>query len=110
MCVILCKYEYIHLGYGQQTKNPLKYGYHTTFPYGMNMEIGSLIKFSNFSSLNLDTMIELNYNKAIDKVTKDLLKWQNLNLTPIGRVIVIKLFNLSTYLHLCQFQNLKERK
>ena len=28
-------------------------------------------------SVNLDTMVELNYNKAIDKVTKDVLKWQN---------------------------------
>ena len=41
-------------------------------------------------AVNLDTMVEPSYNKAIDKVTKDVLKWQNRNLTPIERVTVIK--------------------
>ena len=51
-------------------------------------------------SVNLDTMVELNYNKAIDKVTKDVLKWQNRNLTPIGRVTVIKSSLLPKFIHL----------
>ena len=46
-------------------------------------------------SVDLDTMVELNYNKAIDKVTKDVLKWQNQNLTPIGRVTVMDLSTVS---------------
>ena len=62
-------------------------------------------------SVNIDAMVELIYNKAIDKVTKDVLKWQNQNLTAIGRVTVIKSLllpkNLSTYLHLYQHKNLK---
>ena len=51
-------------------------------------------------SVNLDTMVELNYNKAIDKVTKDVVKWQNRNLTPIGRVTVIKSLLLPKFIHL----------
>ena len=53
-----------------------------------------------FFSVNLDTMVELNYNKAIDKVTKEVLKWQNRNLIPIGRVTVIKLLLLPKFIHL----------
>ena len=51
-------------------------------------------------SVNLDAMVELNYNKAIDKFTKDVLKWQNRNLTQIGRVTVIKSFLLPKFVHL----------
>ena len=61
-------------------------------------------------SVNLDTMVELNYNKAIDKVTKDVLKWQNRNLSPIGRVTVIKSLLLPKFIHLFtsfSLQNLK---
>ena len=51
-------------------------------------------------SVNLSNMPEMNYNKALIEIRKDILKWQNRNLTPFGKITVIKTLLLSKYIHL----------
>ena len=51
-------------------------------------------------SINLDAMIELNYNFVLDQVEKLFHMWQQRYLTPIGKIAVIKTLALSKLNHL----------
>ena len=51
-------------------------------------------------STNLDKMLELNYKNAIQKTKKILSTWKPQNLTPIGRITIVKTFAIPKFNHL----------
>ena len=52
----------------------------------------------NFST-DLSEMPEINYTPILNEVTKTLNQWRRRNLTPIGKIAVIKTFVLSRLIH-----------
>ena len=46
-------------------------------------------------STDLDSMVSLNYNKAIESLRKQIAMWSKRNLTVLGRVTVVKSLLLS---------------
>ena len=52
-------------------------------------------------STNLDEMVELNYNVAYDSIRQTLCSWSNRNLTPLGKVTVIKSLALPKLNYYC---------
>ena len=50
--------------------------------------------------MNLSTIPEINFNKAITKVNSIINLWKNRSLTPIGKLTVIKTLLLSQFNHL----------
>ena len=46
-------------------------------------------------STDLDSMVSLNYNKAIESLRKHIAMWSKRNLTVLGRVTVVKSLLLS---------------
>ena len=51
-------------------------------------------------SVDLNEMITLNYSKALENSKKTLSFWNKQNLTPFGKIMVIKTFILSKFNHL----------
>ena len=51
-------------------------------------------------SVDLNEMITLNYSKALENSKKTLTFWNKQNLTPFGKIMVIKTFVLSKFNHL----------
>ena len=51
-------------------------------------------------SIELNEMITLNYSKALENSKKTLTFWNKQNLTPFGKIMVIKTFVLSKFNHL----------
>ena len=51
-------------------------------------------------SVDLNEMITLNYSKALENSKKTLTFWNKQNLTPVGKIMVIKTFVLSKFNHL----------
>ena len=51
-------------------------------------------------SVNLATIPEINFNKAITRVNSIIHLWRNRSLTPIGKITVIKTLLLSQFNHL----------
>ena len=51
-------------------------------------------------STNLDRIVDLNYNNKIEEAKREVAKWRKRNITPIGKITVIKTLILSrlTYL------------
>ena len=43
-------------------------------------------------SLNLSSITECNYQKALQKITKIVKIWNNRNLTPLGKITIIKTY------------------
>ena len=50
-------------------------------------------------SVDLTEIPEINYASTLNDVTKILAKWSRRNLTPIGKIAVIKTFVLSSLIH-----------
>ena len=67
-----------------------------------NLEWGTT-KFNllgvNFS-VNLDEMVELNYNPVIASIKKLLSNWSHRYITPVGKITIIKTLALSKLSHL----------
>ena len=51
-------------------------------------------------SVNLKKMVSLNYSSALNKVRTTLNRWKKRNLTPLGKITVIKTFIISAFNHL----------
>ena len=51
-------------------------------------------------SVNLDDMCEINYSKTIKTAEAEILKCQSRNLTPIGKITIIKTKIFSKFIHL----------
>ena len=51
-------------------------------------------------SVNLDDMCKINYSKTIKIAEAEIIKWQSRNLTPIGKITIIKTKILSKFIHL----------
>lgn len=71
---------------------------------GVNLEWGST-KFTLLGvhySVNLKEMIKLNFELCNLKIKKILKSWSSRDLTPIGRISVVKTFIISKYNHLFQ--------
>ena len=51
-------------------------------------------------SINLDDMIHINYKYVMEKIEKILISWKFRNLTPIGRITVIKTLVIPKLNHL----------
>ena len=51
-------------------------------------------------SVNLNDMLELNYNKAYTKIQKGIASWNKRRLTPLGKITVIKTFLISQLNHI----------
>ena len=51
-------------------------------------------------SVNLDEMVELNYNPVIAIIKKLLSIWSHIYLTPVGKITIIKTLALSKFSHL----------
>ena len=51
-------------------------------------------------SVNLDDMCKINYSKTIKIAEAEIIKWQTRNLTPIGKITIIKTKILSKFIHL----------
>ena len=57
-------------------------------------------------SINLDEMIALNFKDKLNEVTRDIARWRKRNLTPFGKITVIKTLVLSKLTYL--FTNLPD--
>ena len=51
-------------------------------------------------SINLATIPEINFNKAISKVNSIITLWKNRSLTPVGKITVVKTLLLPQFNHL----------
>ena len=51
-------------------------------------------------SVNLDKMIQLNYDKYINQAKETINHWNKRYLTPLGKITVVKTFILSKFIHL----------
>ena len=54
------------------------------------------IKFT----VNLENIIDLNYDKYSTQMKTTITNWNKRNLTPLGKITVIKTFILSKFIHL----------
>ena len=51
-------------------------------------------------SVDLNDMTNINYTPILNEIVKTLAKWQRRNLTPIGKIAVIKSFVISKLIHI----------
>lgn len=94
LCVNIDKTQVVWIGSKKTSSEKLCKEYKLTWDNSCFKVLG--VKFPN----NLNNIVEINYSEKIADMKKLLLNWSKRNLTPLGKIAVIKSLALSKINHL----------